>query len=149
MKSSSYRHLCLRGDRSSQQPRAKRLLCQSSTVAQSETRRPVSSQTPTFEGIAHANQFRYHLTASIITAYSSTTRMPKEEAGTKGPMSKSSQSAFLAHSTTSGISKKRKGSPQSKFYAVRAGRTPGVYLTYKECERNITGFKNATCGYFH
>jgi hypothetical protein len=145
--SSSYRHLCLGGDRPSQQLRAKRPLYQSSIVAQSKNRRPVSSQTPIIEDRIHANTSGYHLTASISTAYSSTTRMPKE-AGTRGPMSKSSKSESLAHSSIPNIPKKRKTSPQPKFYAVKAGRTPGVYLTYKECERNITGFKNAACRYF-
>jgi hypothetical protein len=32
-----------------------------------------------------------------------------------------------------------------KFYAVKVGKEPGVYLTYKECEENITGFKGAIC----
>ncbi|CZR53792.1 related to ribonuclease H1 [Phialocephala subalpina] len=47
-------------------------------------------------------------------------------------------------------SKKRKlgeggasGEKEQKFYAVRAGKTPGVYLTWKECQDNITGFKGA------
>lgn len=32
-----------------------------------------------------------------------------------------------------------------KFYAVRAGKVPGVYSTWRECQDNITGFKGANC----
>jgi ribonuclease HI len=41
-------------------------------------------------------------------------------------------------------SKKRKlGDDVTKYYAVRAGKTPGVYMTWKECQEQITGFKGA------
>lgn len=43
------------------------------------------------------------------------------------------------------VPQKRKSGPQAKFYAVRVGHTPGVYLTWKECEQSIKGFKNASC----
>ncbi len=33
--------------------------------------------------------------------------------------------------------------PKKKFYAVRRGRTPGVYATWAECQRQTTGFKGA------
>lgn len=46
------------------------------------------------------------------------------------------------------IPQKRKGSPQVKFYAVKVGHIPGVYLSWKECERNISGFRGAACEYF-
>jgi ribonuclease HI len=40
--------------------------------------------------------------------------------------------------------KKRKlGDDVTKYYAVRAGKTPGVYMTWKECQEQITGFKGA------
>jgi len=32
---------------------------------------------------------------------------------------------------------------KQKFYAVRRGRTPGVYATWAECQRQTTGFKGA------
>lgn len=32
---------------------------------------------------------------------------------------------------------------EQKFYAVKAGKVPGVYLTWRECQDNITGFKGA------
>ena len=31
----------------------------------------------------------------------------------------------------------------SKFYAVRVGRTPGIYETWAECQKQTTGFKGA------
>ncbi|CAG8976565.1 hypothetical protein HYALB_00010207 [Hymenoscyphus albidus] len=44
------------------------------------------------------------------------------------------------------MNKKRKMSTvekEQKFYAVRAGHTPGVYETWNECQEMITGFKGA------
>lgn len=42
-------------------------------------------------------------------------------------------------------SKKRKlGEDATKYYAVRAGKTPGVYTTWKECQEQTTGFKGAS-----
>lgn len=47
--------------------------------------------------------------------------------------------------SSSSTSKKRKlGENEQKFYAVRAGKQPGVYLTWKECQDNTTGFKGAS-----
>jgi hypothetical protein len=43
--------------------------------------------------------------------------------------------------------KKRKNNPQIRFYAVKIGHKPGVYLNWKECEENITRYKNACCKY--
>lgn len=31
----------------------------------------------------------------------------------------------------------------SKFYAVKAGRNPGIYTTWKECEKNVKGYSGA------
>lgn len=44
-------------------------------------------------------------------------------------------------------SKKRSISEVStiKYYAVRAGHTPGVYTVWADCQENITGFKGAQC----
>lgn len=42
--------------------------------------------------------------------------------------------------------KKRKVDTAQKFYAVKAGVTPGVYLTYAECQQQTAGFKGALCG---
>ncbi|KAH8657055.1 ribonuclease H-like domain-containing protein [Tricladium varicosporioides] len=46
----------------------------------------------------------------------------------------------------SSASKKRKfndGTPTSKFYGVKAGKIPGVYQTWMECQEMITGFRGA------
>jgi hypothetical protein len=59
-------------------------------------------------------------------------------------LSKGESQSFVPSST---VPQKRKGSPQVKFYAVRAGRIPGVYLSWEECERNISGFRGAACEY--
>lgn len=43
-------------------------------------------------------------------------------------------------------SKKRKMDANAqKFYAVRAGVKPGVYLTWIDCKAQISGFKGAQC----
>jgi ribonuclease HI len=49
--------------------------------------------------------------------------------------------------SSSAVPQKRKGSAQVKFYAVKAGYIPGVYLSWKECEQNISGFRGAACEY--
>lgn len=42
-------------------------------------------------------------------------------------------------------SKKRKLTEDlTKYYAVRAGKTPGVYMTWKDCQEQTTGFKGAS-----
>lgn len=49
-------------------------------------------------------------------------------------------------STTSTASKKRKlGDGLTKYYAVKAGKKPGVYTSWKECQDNTTGFRGAQC----
>jgi hypothetical protein len=47
----------------------------------------------------------------------------------------------------SSSSKKRKISEAAatKYYAVRAGHTPGVYTSWTDCQQNTTGFKGAQC----
>lgn len=57
----------------------------------------------------------------------------------------SHQDLKTTNSSSTTVSRKRKMSTQPKFYAVRAGHNPGVYLTWAECEQNITKFKNALC----
>ena len=32
-----------------------------------------------------------------------------------------------------------------KFYAVRAGQSPGIYHSWADCKEQITGFKGAIC----
>lgn len=44
------------------------------------------------------------------------------------------------------VSKKRKADgPTEKFYAVRFGKSPGVYGTWAECQAQIVGFSGAKC----
>ncbi|KAK8107742.1 uncharacterized protein PG998_009755 [Apiospora kogelbergensis] len=44
------------------------------------------------------------------------------------------------------VSKKRKADgPTEKFYAVRYGRSPGVYGTWAECQAQTAGFAGAKC----
>jgi ribonuclease HI len=51
--------------------------------------------------------------------------------------------------TMSTASKKRKlGEEAQKFYAVKAGKIPGVYMSWTECQDNTTGFKGAVCKSF-
>lgn len=47
----------------------------------------------------------------------------------------------------SSASKKRKIAEVTtvKYYAVRAGHTPGVYTSWSDCQLNTTGFKGAQC----
>ncbi|KAK0640780.1 ribonuclease H-like domain-containing protein [Cercophora newfieldiana] len=48
---------------------------------------------------------------------------------------------------SSAPSRKRKmnsdGQTEAKFYAVRAGKKPGIYTVWKDCEAQITGFRGA------
>lgn len=46
-------------------------------------------------------------------------------------------------------SKKRKAATQPKFYAVRAGRNPGVFSDWNQCKESITGFKGASCEWLY
>lgn len=41
--------------------------------------------------------------------------------------------------------KRRKQNGVQKFYAVRAGKKPGVYMNYADCEAQIAGHKGAQC----
>lgn len=44
------------------------------------------------------------------------------------------------------VSNKRRRRPgEQRFYAVRAGKIPGVYLTWAECQAMINGFAGANC----
>ncbi|KAL2066556.1 hypothetical protein VTL71DRAFT_2627 [Oculimacula yallundae] len=44
---------------------------------------------------------------------------------------------------SSGSRKRKHGEEVQKYYAVKAGRTPGVYKTWKECQEHTTGFGGA------
>lgn len=68
---------------------------------------------------------------------------------TMPPTNKKSQtakpSARPTPSTTAKPSKKRKMDANlQKYYAVRAGNKPGVYLTWAECQEQTAGFRGAS-----
>lgn len=50
-------------------------------------------------------------------------------------------------SSTTTPAKKRKIDGVQKFYAVRAGKKPGVYLNYADCQGQVAGFRGAVCRY--
>jgi hypothetical protein len=52
-----------------------------------------------------------------------------------------------AGAASGGSSKKRKTDNMPKFYAVKAGFNPGVYVDYADCQRQTAGFKGAVCEY--
>lgn len=48
--------------------------------------------------------------------------------------------------SSTNTSKKRKLDPNAqKYYAVRAGKKPGIYLTWIECQAQTAGFRGAQC----
>jgi len=53
--------------------------------------------------------------------------------------------AGTASVTSSGSSGKRKRVSTPKFYAVKAGRLPGVYSTWDEAKRQIDGVSGSIC----
>ncbi len=57
----------------------------------------------------------------------------------KGPPSVKSTS------TSASAGSKRKRTTEAKFYAVRIGKSPGVYFSWPDCLAQVKGFKNATC----
>ncbi|KAK5635242.1 hypothetical protein RRF57_010954 [Xylaria bambusicola] len=81
------------------------------------------------------------LIANVINHILSTT-MPTITTK-KGQASK--PSAKSAPTTTAKASKKRKMDANAqKYYAVRAGNQPGVYLTWAECQQQTAGFRGAS-----
>lgn len=40
---------------------------------------------------------------------------------------------------------KRKRANEPKFYAVRIGFAPGIYHTWEDCLKQVTGYKKAKC----
>lgn len=61
-------------------------------------------------------------------------------------MNKKRAAPGATSSASSAPSKKRKMDNVQKYYAVKAGATPGVYLTYAECQEQTAGYKGALCG---
>lgn len=64
-------------------------------------------------------------------------------------MSSAAKKRQLSSASGSAPQKKRKTDPNmQKYYAVRAGMRPGVYLTWDECQAQTTGYKGASCEFF-
>ena len=61
------------------------------------------------------------------------------------PIDKKRPAPGSATVATGGQSKKRRMDGVQKFYAVRAGFVPGVYLDYADCQKQTAGFKGAVC----
>lgn len=59
---------------------------------------------------------------------------------TPSPMESPVTGTSQQNSTT-----KRKREAMQKFYAVRFGKAPGVYLTWAECKSQVSGFTGALC----
>ena len=57
------------------------------------------------------------------------------------------RSRFTYFPFTMPPSRKRKSSEISevKYYAVKAGKIPGVYTSWEDCQKNTFGFKGAVC----
>lgn len=47
--------------------------------------------------------------------------------------------------TLASASAKRKRAAEPKFYAVRIGFKPGIYHTWEDCLKQVTGYKKAKC----
>lgn len=74
------------------------------------------------------------LTAFYLATQATMTRPKKDDA------------AAAASPTAAKTTYKRKRKPgEERFYAVRAGRVPGVYLTWAECQAMTTNFAGASC----
>ncbi|RSM02146.1 hypothetical protein CEP52_008144 [Fusarium oligoseptatum] len=58
-------------------------------------------------------------------------------------MNKKRSASAAAGASSGSSSKKRKMDGVQKYYAVRAGFQPGVYLTYPECQQQTSGFRGA------
>ncbi|KAM0430471.1 hypothetical protein ACHAPT_005818 [Fusarium lateritium] len=58
-------------------------------------------------------------------------------------MNKKRSATAAAGASAGSSSKKRKMDGVQKYYAVRAGFNPGVYLTYPECQQQTSGFRGA------
>ena len=63
--------------------------------------------------------------------------------GTKSSTSDSIRASPVGSTPIAGT--KRKRANEQKFYAVRAGKRPGIYNTWEECLSQVTGFKGASC----
>lgn len=65
---------------------------------------------------------------------------------TKMRSSRKNGGASSTGASSSATTHKRKRKPgEARYYAVRAGRIPGVYTTWDECQSMINGFSGAQC----
>lgn len=55
------------------------------------------------------------------------------------------RSNVATSNASSGTKRKRAGEP--RFYAVQAGRKPGVYSNWNDCLAQVKGFKGAVCAF--
>lgn len=77
------------------------------------------------------------LAVFYLATYAATMPSTRKEASAASASS-SSKASPIAH--------KRKRKPgEARYYAVRAGRIPGVYTTWDECQSMINGFAGAQC----
>lgn len=58
---------------------------------------------------------------------------------------KSNGAAYAAASPSTKPYKRKRKQGEERWYAVRAGRVPGVYDTWAECQANIVAFRGAVC----
>lgn len=47
--------------------------------------------------------------------------------------------------TTTSSGTKRKRGTEPKFYAVKVGKTPGIYHSWHDCLEQVTKYKGASC----
>ena len=83
--------------------------------------------------IESTQELPFRLIAATMPAVNKT----KASAVGKAPVQKSSSLA--------NPKKRKMDAGQQKYYAVRCGVTPGVYLTWAECQANTAGFAGANC----
>lgn len=94
----------------------------------------------------HAGLLAFYLaTCATIsrTATTATTTMPSTR---KDASSAAAAASSTNNNKASPVAHKRKRKPgEARYYAVRAGRIPGVYTTWDECQSMINGYAGAQC----
>ncbi len=91
-----------------------------------------------------------NLNSSLKATTKTSTTSFFQEGGTTIERYREDCNAYYNFLSMSSAGKKRKlgdadEEKGKKWYAVKAGHTPGVYESYKECQRMTTGFKGANC----
>jgi hypothetical protein len=64
-----------------------------------------------------------------------------------GEMTNSKKRSALPSGTAAASKRAKTKNGVQKFYAVRVGRKPGVYMNWDDCQGQIAGHKGATCEY--